>query len=68
MHEKARHFAVPIPLYDAWHDEQVDEFFSSLLGGAGLVGAGTEGGLPGQALIGAGGDEGLGDLGGLKVF
>ena len=67
VHEKAQHFAAPVPLRNAWHDEQVDEFFSSLLGGAGLAGAGTEGALPGQGLI-AGGDEGMGDLGELRVF
>ncbi len=32
---------MPIPLASAWHEEQVDELFSSLLGGAGLSGAGT---------------------------
>jgi hypothetical protein len=40
VHEKAQNFAVPIPLEQGWHDEQIDELFSSLLGGAGLEGAG----------------------------
>lgn len=40
MHEKAQNFVVPIPFAEAWHDEQIDELFSSLLGGAGLEGAG----------------------------
>ncbi len=42
VHEKAQNFAVPIPLEQGWHDEQIDELFSSLLGGAGLEGAGGE--------------------------
>ncbi|ORX39417.1 apoptosis-antagonizing transcription factor [Kockovaella imperatae] len=65
VHEKAQHFAVPVPLRDGWHEEQIDELFSSLLGGAGLQGAGTEGGVLSRDL---GVDRGLTDLGGLRVF
>lgn len=32
---------VPIPFAEGWHDEQIDELFSSLLGGAGMEGAGA---------------------------
>lgn len=66
MHEKAQNFAVPVPLSNGWHDEQVDELFSSLLGGAGMKGAGTEAGVSASGLIN--GDEGLASLGGLRVF
>lgn len=65
VHEKAQNFVVPIPFLDGWHDEQMDELFSSLLGGAGMKGASAE------TAVNAGGaidTEGLADLGGLKVF
>lgn len=32
MHEKIQNFMVPVPVPGAWHDEQIDELFSSLLG------------------------------------
>lgn len=60
VHDKAVNFVVPIPLDHAWHEEQVDELFSSLFGGVGLKGALSTG--PEMA------SEGLTDLGGLRVF
>jgi hypothetical protein len=42
VHEKAQNFVVPIPLSHGWHQEQIDELFTSLLGGAGLTGAGAD--------------------------
>jgi protein AATF/BFR2 len=42
VHEKAQNFTVPIPLSTPWATEQIDELFTSLLGGAGLAGAGAE--------------------------
>lgn len=30
--EKLQNFMVPIPIRGAWHDEQIDELFASLLG------------------------------------
>ncbi|KAF9054583.1 apoptosis-antagonizing transcription factor [Panaeolus papilionaceus] len=32
VHEKLQNFMVPVPVPGAWHDEQIDELFSSLLG------------------------------------
>ncbi|KZS94388.1 TRAUB-domain-containing protein [Sistotremastrum niveocremeum HHB9708] len=32
VHEKLQHFMVPVPNATGWHDEQIDELFSSLLG------------------------------------
>ncbi|KAF9477766.1 TRAUB-domain-containing protein [Pholiota conissans] len=32
VHEKLQNFMVPVPVPGAWHDEQVDELFASLLG------------------------------------
>ena len=33
MHDKIQHFMVPIPpSAKAWHEEQIDELFASLLG------------------------------------
>lgn len=32
VHEKLQNFMVPVPARGAWHDEQVDELFASLLG------------------------------------
>ena len=65
MHERAQNFVVPIPLSQAWHDEQVDELFSSLFGGAGLGGAASE-----EVVLanGAVAGEGSAGLGGLRVF
>lgn len=41
-HEKLQHFMVPVHVRGAWHEEQVDELFASLLGkgfeGKGVVG------------------------------
>lgn len=33
VHEKAASFVVPVPLSHGWHEEQIDELFSNLLGG-----------------------------------
>lgn len=66
VHEKAQNFTVPIPLTTSWATEQIDELFTSLLGGAGLAGAGAE--RDDQGVMGAvdgGADDGLG---GLRVF
>ena len=32
MHEKLQNFMVPVPAVGIWHEEQIDELFSSLLG------------------------------------
>ncbi|WVR09582.1 hypothetical protein IAU60_006652 [Kwoniella sp. DSM 27419] len=65
VHEKAQNFVVPIPLAGGWHEEQVDELFSSLFGGAGMGGAVAES----RVEVNAGVDEeGLSGLGGLRVF
>jgi protein AATF/BFR2 len=32
VQEKLQNFMVPIPVTNGWHDEQIDELFSSLLG------------------------------------
>ena len=32
VHEKLQSFMVPVPVPGAWHDEQIDELFTSLLG------------------------------------
>jgi protein AATF/BFR2 len=32
VHEKIQHFMVPVPVKGAWHEEQIDELFASLLG------------------------------------
>jgi protein AATF/BFR2 len=66
VHEKAQNFMVPLPLSHGWHDEQIDELFSSLLGGAGMRGAGAETAVNASGVID--GDEGLASLGGLRVF
>lgn len=66
VQEKAQNFVVPIPLRRAWHDEQVDELFGSLFGGAGMSGAKSEGGAINNGVIDA--EEGLAELGGLRVF
>ncbi|KAK4684694.1 protein AATF/BFR2, partial [Tremellales sp. Uapishka_1] len=62
VHEKAQNFVVPIPLAQGWHEEQIDELFGSLFGGAGGQGAVSE------AMQVVQQDSGLAGLGGLKVF
>lgn len=32
VHEKLQNFMVPVPAVGAWHEEQIDELFASLLG------------------------------------
>ncbi len=32
VHEKLQNFMVPVPVVGAWHEEQIDELFASLLG------------------------------------
>jgi protein AATF/BFR2 len=32
VHEKLKNFMVPVPVQGCWHEEQIDELFSSLLG------------------------------------
>lgn len=32
IQEKLQNFMVPIPVTNGWHEEQIDELFSSLLG------------------------------------
>lgn len=32
VHEKLQNFMVPVPVHNGWHEEQIDELFSSLLG------------------------------------
>jgi protein AATF/BFR2 len=32
VHEKLQNFMVPVPVTGVWHEEQIDELFSSLLG------------------------------------
>lgn len=66
VHEKAQNFAVAQPLRSQWTEEQMDELFGSLLGGAGTKGAAAEDGEV-RGLLGR--EVGLGgDLGGLRVF
>ncbi|WVQ74356.1 protein BFR2 [Cryptococcus sp. DSM 104548] len=65
VHDKVQNFVVPIPLSHGWHEEQVDELFSSLFGGVGMKGAVAETTVGPD--IGAA-DEGLVELGGLRVF
>ncbi|OXG77657.1 protein BFR2 [Cryptococcus neoformans var. grubii Br795] len=65
VHEKAQNFVVPIPLSQGWHEEQVDELFSSLFGGVGMKGATAEKSV---GLDVGNADEGLAELGGLRVF
>lgn len=66
VHEKAQNFTVPIPLTTSWATEQIDELFTSLLGGAGLAGAGAE--RDDQGVMGAVDAVGEDGLGGLRVF
>ena len=62
VHEKIQNFMVPIPKA-TWHEEQIDELFASLLGGAekkdGIGGVVSDGNL-------ASGDAVL--TGGFKLF
>ncbi|KIO17291.1 hypothetical protein M407DRAFT_228804, partial [Tulasnella calospora MUT 4182] len=83
VHEKLQNFMVPIPMNGmrgTWHEEQIDELFSSLLG-KGFEGAAQESINPLGAVSNAVADEqeanqhlvgilaaGAGGLGGLKVF
>lgn len=57
---------MPIPLSRGWHEGQVDELFGSLFGGAGMRGAKSEGGAINGGVVN--GEEGLAELGGLRVF
>ncbi|KAJ6581217.1 apoptosis-antagonizing transcription factor [Mycena capillaripes] len=64
VHEKLQNFMVPVPVPGTWHEEQIDELFSSIMG------KGFEGAL-GQEVESMGVDElPLGDVlkGGFKVF
>ncbi|KAJ6496797.1 apoptosis-antagonizing transcription factor [Mycena vulgaris] len=64
VHEKLQNFMVPVPVPGMWHEEQIDELFSSLLG------RGFEGAL-GKEDNGMGLDEPpVGDVlkGGFRVF
>ncbi|KAJ7460611.1 apoptosis-antagonizing transcription factor [Mycena latifolia] len=64
VHEKLQNFMVPVPVPGMWHEEQIDELFSSLMG------RGFEGAL-GKEDSGMGLDEPpLGDVlkGGFRVF
>lgn len=56
VHDKAVNFVVPVPLH-GWGEEQTDELFASLLGGAGAKGATSE--MPPQEAV---------ELGGLRMF
>ncbi|EJT45538.1 transport-related protein [Trichosporon asahii var. asahii CBS 2479] len=56
VHDKAVNFVVPVPL-NGWGEEQTDELFASLLGGAGTKGATSE--MPAQENV---------ELGGLRMF
>lgn len=58
VHDKAANFVVPIPFEGGWHEEQVDELFSSLFGGVGLKGA----------VSSAPEANGVTNLGGLRLF
>lgn len=69
VHEKAQNYAVPIPLANGWNDDQMDELFSSLLGGAGMKGAGAEVAVTAATGMSmSNGEDGLAGLGGLRVF
>ncbi|KAF9462949.1 apoptosis-antagonizing transcription factor [Collybia nuda] len=67
IHEKLQNFMVPVPVIGAWHEEQTDELFTSLLG----RGFGTSAGLDNDK---GGAWEGPGDQfeevmkGGFRVF
>jgi len=67
VHDKAQNYAVPIPLANGWTDDQMDELFSSLLGGASMKGAGAEVAVTAATGM-SNGDDGLSGLGGLRVF
>lgn len=32
VHDKLQNFMVPVPVVGAWHEEQIDELFASILG------------------------------------
>lgn len=65
VHEKAQNFTVPTPLETTWATEQIDELFTSLLGGAGMEGAGADQDDSGVMGAVVDGDAGLA---GLRVF
>jgi len=59
VHEKLQNFMVPVPVPGAWHDEQIDELFTSLLGkGFENVGINVDAVQVDQAI----------ELGGFRVF
>jgi len=59
VHEKLQSFMVPVPVPGAWHDEQIDELFTSLLGkGFENVGINVDAPQVDQTI----------DLGGFRVF
>ncbi|KAJ7636059.1 apoptosis antagonizing transcription factor-domain-containing protein [Mycena polygramma] len=63
VHEKLQNFMVPVPVPGMWHEEQIDELFSSIMG------RGFEGALGQDASMGV--DEPpLGEIlkGGFRVF
>lgn len=68
MHEKLQNFMVPVPTSrGAWHEEQIDELFSSLLG------KGFEGTAEPAPMVPNGHHQTLEssrveDLGGLRIF
>lgn len=64
VHEKLQNFMVPVPAVGAWHEEQVDELFASLLG------KGFEGALDANDGYGEAGQESLGEAlsSGFRVF
>ena len=59
VHEKLQNFMVPVPVPGAWHDEQIDELFTSLLG-KGFESVGIDVDAPRV-------DQNI-DLGGFRVF
>lgn len=63
VHEKLQNFMVPVTPRGAWHDEQIDELFSSLMG----KGFSTSS-VPEIAAHDNIGDPPEVDLGGLRVF
>ncbi|KAF8801308.1 TRAUB-domain-containing protein [Phlegmacium glaucopus] len=59
VHEKLQNFMVPVPVPGAWHEEQIDELFTSLLGkGFENVGINVDTPQVDQTI----------DLGGFRVF
>ncbi|CAK9780072.1 TRAUB-domain-containing protein [Cutaneotrichosporon oleaginosum] len=57
VHDKAVNFVVPIPFEGGWEEEQVDDLFSNLFGGAGMKGAVSAAPVTNGT-----------DLGGLRIF